>query len=596
MSINSDLRLFPASLPDETLASRASRYHILARNPRTRDSFQQLFGKPRAALTDMVPPDVPLLAARLPGDSRGNLEVLLNENTLFPLVTLFGSWTPPANWLSTAAHPTAIRRRTLGLIGSTRICEQCVREDFNALGFAYLHRAHQVPGVTCCWRHRMLLIERCPECLCPFEQPRELFDVPWKACGCGYRVGTGVSSTETFENDSNTEQGYASFVRDLLLRAPGAYPVSVIALACKKKLLELGLSWGPHRVDRSAAAAALEDYYGVDLLNQMDPAYAAGKRDQWFRMGSRSGASDVPLGRYLLATHFLFSNADRFTQALDAAAVIEADLTRRSAAKPAGVTRKPTDKISRAVGDLRGVLEDNPHYTLEDLWARYRGTLTRLLRWDPKAFEQIRTLAQKSRTRQRVTGRIVEANPRDGEFADRLRQAALKLYANMGRPVKISRQSIGRDANLVHVVSARQAYPLSNAMLDGLSETQWHFYARRYLWALAEVPGDASAAVINRHSGIWYYKFVELDAWFRNRLKPSSSRLREGQVISVLRDLGIEFAWSGPCPERTFRPAGRKYIRIADNVGQADKDRYQGVAAPKEETSVDPSMEVRKRA
>jgi len=62
MTPGSDLLLFPASLPDEALVSRASRYHILTRNRKTRDSFMQLFGKPRTALTDIVPPDIPSLA------------------------------------------------------------------------------------------------------------------------------------------------------------------------------------------------------------------------------------------------------------------------------------------------------------------------------------------------------------------------------------------------------------------------------------------------------------------------------------------------------------------------------------------------------
>ncbi|WP_143037335.1 hypothetical protein [Paraburkholderia tuberum] len=92
----------------------------------------------------------------------------------------------------------------------------------------------------------------------------------------------------------------------------------MIAATCKKKLLELALSRG-QGIDRHAAAAALEDYYGRELLCQMDPAYAAGKRDQWFRMGSRSGTPDIPLSRHLLLVHFLFADASRFIQALAAA-------------------------------------------------------------------------------------------------------------------------------------------------------------------------------------------------------------------------------------------------------------------------------------
>ncbi|MBH9657968.1 TniQ family protein [Burkholderia pseudomallei] len=563
MTSGSDLLLFPASLPDEALASRASRYHILTRNRKTRDSFVQLFGKPRSALTDIVPPDIPHLALRMPGDSADNLERLLNDNTMFPIVTLFSSWTPPTDWLSSAARPATIRRRTLGLAGMTKICEHCLREDFNTFGSTYLHRAHQAPGVTCCWKHGTSLIERCPECSCPFEQPRELLDVPWKPCACGYRLGSNVTPVDQATKTADAARGYAVFVRDLLLAAPGSYSPPVIASTCRKKLLELGLSRGQRGIDRNAAAAALEDYYGTDLLRQMDPAYAAGKRDQWFRVGSRSGTPDLPLSRHLLATHFLFVDASRFIQALDTAAAeaLTPPMQRQATLELGGDAQKSNDKVSRAVNELRRALEENPRHTIEDLWSRYRGTLTRLLKWDREAFAQIRDFAQKPRNKRPTIARIVSPHRLDGERADQLRKAALRLYASTDRPTRISRYSIGRAAKLAHVVCTRAAYPQCNRVLDEFAETQWHFYARRYLWTLAQLPDAASTAEIGLHAGIWYYKFVELDAYLRTRCLSQASRLREGQVVSVLREHGVDFKWEGPCPDKTFARSGRAYVK-----------------------------------
>lgn len=563
MTPGSDLLLFPASLPDEALVSRASRYHILTRNRKTRDSFMQLFGKPRTALTDIVPPDIPSLALRLPGDSGDNLDRLLNDNTMFPLATLFNSWAPPIDWLSTAARPATMRRRTLGLAGLTKMCERCLREDFNAHGSPYIHRAHQAPGVTCCWRHGTLLIERCTECFCPFEEPRELLEVPWKPCACGYRLGSDVAPIDEATKGAEAARGYAVFVRDLLLAAPGSHSTSVIASTCRKKLVELGLSRGQRGIDRNAAAALLEDYYGTELLGQMDPAYAAGKRDQWFRIGSRSGIQDVPLSRHLLTAHFLFIDASRFIQALDAAAAeaFTPPMQRQSTLDLGGDAQKANDKVSRAVRELHRAMEENPGYRLEDLWSRYRGTLTRLLKWDRRAFAQIRDFAQKSRSKRPIAARVVSPHRLDGERADQLRQAALKLYASTDRPAKISRYSIGRAAKLAHVVSSRAAYPQCNEVLDGFAETQWHFYARRYLWTLAHLPGGASASEVCHRAGIWYYKFVELDAYFRAHSLTQVSGLREGQIVAMLHDYGIDLKWKGPCPDKTFARPGRAYVK-----------------------------------
>jgi len=407
------------------------------------------------------------------------------------------------------------------------------------------------------------LIERCPECSCPFEQPRELLEVLWKPCACGYRLGSNVDPIDEATKAANAARGYAVFVRDLLLAAPGSYSTPVIASTCRKKLLELGLSRGQQGIDRNAAAAALEDYYGAELLGQMDPAYAAGKRDQWFRVGSRSGTPDVPLSRHLLTAHFLFVDASRFIQALDTAAAeaLTPPMQGQAALDLDGDAQKANDKVGRAVNELRRALEENPRYTLEDLWSRYRGTLTRLLKWDRKAFAQIRDFAQKSRGKRPTVARIVSPHRLDGERADQLRKAALRLYASTDRPAKISRYSIGRAAGLAHVVCARAAYPQCNQVLDEFAETQWHFYARRYLWTLAHLPDGASTTEVLHRAGIWYYKFIELDAYLRARSLTLASRLREGQIVSVLREHGVEIKWEGPCPDKTFAWPGRAYVK-----------------------------------
>jgi hypothetical protein len=192
--------------------------------------------------------------------------------------------------------------------------------------------------------------------------------------------------------------------------------------------------------------------------------------------------------------------------------------------------------------DLRRIMHENPRYTLEDLWARYRGTLARLLKWDASAFEEVKALAQKPRHLQHALTRVVSPHPRDEECADRLQQAALKLYASAGRPAKISKSTIGRAAKLVHVAYANPAYPRCTRVLEEFIESQWHFYARRYVW-------------------VWHYKFVELDAWFRKRALNSVGRLREGQIVAILREYGIGLKWEGPCPDKTFLKSGRAYVK-----------------------------------
>jgi hypothetical protein len=98
----------------------------------------------------------------------------------------------------------------------------------------------------------------------------------------------------------------------------------------------------------------------------------------------------------------------------------------------------------------------------------------------------------------------------DAELADRIRQAAIKFYASLKRPVRVSRSHIGRAANLSRVVCARSAYPRCNGVLDELAETQWHFCTRRYVWTRMRGQDTSSGSKFWLRSGIGYYQFVEL--------------------------------------------------------------------------------------
>lgn len=55
------------------------------------------------------------------------------------------------------------RLRTL-LPNHARVCPQCLAEDFERYGEPYLHRAHHLPFVNICHRHRCALVSRCPAC------------------------------------------------------------------------------------------------------------------------------------------------------------------------------------------------------------------------------------------------------------------------------------------------------------------------------------------------------------------------------------------------------------------------------------------------
>lgn len=79
----SDLLFFPMSMPDEMLHSRITRYHFLSGNRTARETFRDLFGS-EPFNVGMLPKQIDVLAARLPGETARNLDDLVSTNTTFP--------------------------------------------------------------------------------------------------------------------------------------------------------------------------------------------------------------------------------------------------------------------------------------------------------------------------------------------------------------------------------------------------------------------------------------------------------------------------------------------------------------------------------
>ena len=67
---------FPAGLPDETIGSRVSRYHIRRGRPTMATTFRQLFDRSPFSLTNLIQPHLEALAARLPGSQALNLSLI----------------------------------------------------------------------------------------------------------------------------------------------------------------------------------------------------------------------------------------------------------------------------------------------------------------------------------------------------------------------------------------------------------------------------------------------------------------------------------------------------------------------------------------
>ncbi|MBW3166483.1 TnsD family Tn7-like transposition protein [Ferrimonas balearica] len=149
----------PPPFPDELLLGRLIR-HVTASGESAGALAQRLFGSARTSIH-------PFLTAgltRLAESSREDAEVLLNRQTLVPLFLFY--LPSHAERLQALVlgddGAKALRESQIPSFGSghsvcLKWCPQCAQHDLQEYGVTYWHRTHQIPGVTACYKHPVLL-------------------------------------------------------------------------------------------------------------------------------------------------------------------------------------------------------------------------------------------------------------------------------------------------------------------------------------------------------------------------------------------------------------------------------------------------------
>jgi DNA-binding CsgD family transcriptional regulator len=166
-----DARLFESIaladwLPDETLFSWASRYHLVSCNRLASATTQALFGHKYLGSAHDFPARIDTFVARTQG-SIGSAATLIQDRTLLPFFLPFNY--PSLDVVAIDAlrgASTGSLKFRLGLLTShfrahfpLKACIDCMAEDRQRFGLAYWHRPHQLPGAWLCLKHNRRLSE-----------------------------------------------------------------------------------------------------------------------------------------------------------------------------------------------------------------------------------------------------------------------------------------------------------------------------------------------------------------------------------------------------------------------------------------------------
>jgi len=559
---------FPAGLPDETIGSRVSRYHIRRGRPTAAVTFRQLFDRPPFSLTTLLPPHLETLAARLPGSQAQNLTRLRAESTLLPLYQRFlGSTLEPKKSKQKKGRHVAPARRINGDSRQTHICRQCLVDDERDHGFPYIHRAHQIPGVTACWKHVVTLIDRCPSCRQPFAQPTQFVLSAWLGCECGHLLSNQIGLKE--REPSEIEVDFARFTRELLEGEPVRLSPRELVRMYRRRAAEIGFGWGREKIKRKALFETIETFFGSTLLSTIDTAYRLRRVTGWLKVLENSSYDEVPLHRHLLFAYFLFRDSALFLRcSQELAARITSDHASR--ASDPGQSNKPKLREDPETL-LRQMIAAAQRYGYESeqLWKFFSGGMKRLVKVLPNACELIdKRLRAAAARKARRSGRGPEMKERDRqsdiEWAKAINESAMRIYASDKRPYRVTMNRLIEAAEFRPKgirLPSQERFPLARSAAEKNAESVWHFFARRMLWTLQSLhEPDISFSAIRIRSGLELHKGNAVLQYFSD--VPRCGGVSAKEINAVLESREIGYDWAGPCPDRAFYRAGRAYQRV----------------------------------
>lgn len=535
------LPFFPVGLPDETVGSRISRYHILRGLQSNAMTFKQIFNRPPFRVYTMLPTYLDRLAMKLPGSAEGNLMALRDEGTLVPLLHRFAD--APLD-VGGALFLTHIRNQQhLGAEAKgVNYCRVCLSEDQKRYGVAYIHRAHQIPGVTVCWRHSTGLFDRCCSCLSKFASSVRIVLFPWIGCVCGAPLAAFAS--DTIDRPSTIAREFAKFAQQIL-NAPTAAPTSEqLVHIYMQRAAERGLGRGGNRSDRKKLYSQIDAFYGSELLSQIDPTWRHATERVWCGLLHPTTIPKQKITRHLVFSFFLFIDADLFLSRTRDVLSSRGKQATSPDAILLGFT--PADaKEGTLLYELRHAA-DLFDYDQHQLWEHHFYDMKKLLLMVPNStiFHDVYLhVGWPMRSGSATKFRELQLDE-DIDRARRIDDIARGMLWENERPVRITRHRL-RNFHKLNISFRTAKLPLTRFALYRGAESLWHFAARRVLWILMGITDPATSNdAIAKKTGLNIAIAKAILIFFPGAPRGCEQSMNTVKAVLAARAIGLN--WQGP--------------------------------------------------
>lgn len=307
------ISLMPKLYTNEILYSWFSRYHTLNGNLRYSYSMNELFGKDRVATNLYYPMYLDFLCKELPNGLNYTQEELINKHSVIPIFKPFMLQERYNKIVHNVRRGGATGLKLQIGINSgdifetdnlIKICPKCFKEEKEIYGEAYIHREHQIPGISICEKHSIRFYN--------YIIPKQIvnsFFVDINTCELNF--------DEIVYVDENILKHYKDLYKDIESILNGSivdYNIDEIHDKYLKRLTEKGYRFNNGNVNQKKLENDFSKCYSKKFLEEMESYIEPGKnRKSWIRLITTDSGKFIHPIRHILFIRFLFGNIIKFS-------------------------------------------------------------------------------------------------------------------------------------------------------------------------------------------------------------------------------------------------------------------------------------------
>lgn len=481
---------FPYLYPEELVYSACARYSERVAYPTRRAVVVELFSAENVKAVVDLPCHLGSLVARLQAGHNYTVDYLIDNHTLLPYYSRFIPQVRLDALRSDMASGSGQRIHTRAGIKASRIsypaklrfCAACAAYDRRQFGETYWHRVHQVPGVLVCPTHTEFLQDSSV-----FTQPHSRFD--FISAESTVPVVRTQSRDGVWSCDQHSDK-LARIAIDtawLLAHSNSTTTAAHIQALYIEELVRQGFALQTGRVRSSELSQAFLHHYSTELLVMVGcpPIDETGGRN-WLSPLLRADARDImqhPLYHLLLVQFLGYSAEEFFNSSSSVNSALPTDANDVIVPPPrsgnGGERRASWLELMKAHPDA-GVSTLRRYNTSLYMWL-YRNDGVWLTSFRPPS------LRGRNRPEQRPT--IVDWRKRDEALAGAVQDAANRIKASPGRPIRITVASISRKVGVGYTPLLRDhldKLPNTALALQDVLESVYEHIIRCVRWALEQ--------------------------------------------------------------------------------------------------------------